>query len=250
VFGLGSSVGGTWVARATASSQAECRSSGGADQAAPSYPQIGRFISEDPIGLAGGTNHYAYVGNSPANATDPTGLFGAQLGGCLAGGALEGIVSWGTQRASGQKVSWGTVGKNFVIGCATGAIGGIWSRNWLSMRAINRSIVDPRTVRYTQDSVTHRFSGPGGHTITSTAGSLRSGNLDPWALPTVRLFERNGSLFSLDNRRLAAFQEAGVPMPFRMATSDEVASEAWKFTTTNDGRTVQYALFGLRKGMG
>src|SRR5207247_11056899 len=38
-------------------------------------PQIGRFISEDPIGLSGGINQFAYVGNSPQNATDPSGLY-------------------------------------------------------------------------------------------------------------------------------------------------------------------------------
>ena len=36
-------------------------------------PAIARFISEDPIGLAGGVNPYAYAGNDPVNATDPSG---------------------------------------------------------------------------------------------------------------------------------------------------------------------------------
>ncbi len=37
-------------------------------------PQLGRFISEDPIGLAGGINSFAYVGNNPVLYRDPGGL--------------------------------------------------------------------------------------------------------------------------------------------------------------------------------
>jgi RHS repeat-associated protein len=35
---------------------------------------IGRFISEDPIGLLGGINLYSYVGNNAVNFVDPLGL--------------------------------------------------------------------------------------------------------------------------------------------------------------------------------
>jgi len=38
-------------------------------------PKLGRFISEDPIGLAGGINQFAYVGNNPQNAKDPSGMY-------------------------------------------------------------------------------------------------------------------------------------------------------------------------------
>ena len=38
-------------------------------------PQIGRFISEDPIGFDGGANWYAYVSNDPVNLIDPSGLW-------------------------------------------------------------------------------------------------------------------------------------------------------------------------------
>jgi RHS repeat-associated protein len=37
-------------------------------------PQTGRFLSQDPIGLAGGVNLYAYAGNNPVAYSDPFGL--------------------------------------------------------------------------------------------------------------------------------------------------------------------------------
>ncbi|QSB16681.1 hypothetical protein JQS43_10590 [Natronosporangium hydrolyticum] len=53
------------------------------------HPQLGRFISEDPLGFAAGdTNLYAYVFNDPINHTDPHGLQAAAgIGACLATGA-------------------------------------------------------------------------------------------------------------------------------------------------------------------
>jgi RHS repeat-associated protein len=42
-------------------------------------PQLARFISEDPIGIEGGLNVFAYVNDDPANTTDPYGLCGYLL---------------------------------------------------------------------------------------------------------------------------------------------------------------------------
>ena len=42
-------------------------------------PQLGRFISRDPIGIAGGINLYSYVANNPLKYTDPTGMVGIYM---------------------------------------------------------------------------------------------------------------------------------------------------------------------------
>jgi RHS repeat-associated protein len=43
-------------------------------------PQVGRFLSEDPIGIRGGTNLYSFAGNDPVNGSDPYGLVSDDCG--------------------------------------------------------------------------------------------------------------------------------------------------------------------------
>ena len=50
-------------------------------------PGLGRFISEDPLGLSGGQiNTYIYVDNSPILYIDPFGLWSITLGGYVGAG--------------------------------------------------------------------------------------------------------------------------------------------------------------------
>jgi RHS repeat-associated protein len=53
-------------------------------------PDVGRFLSKDPSGMADGPNAYAYVGNNPVNWIDPSGLRGCKGRGCGSGGPPAG----------------------------------------------------------------------------------------------------------------------------------------------------------------
>jgi hypothetical protein len=117
-------------------------------------PQVGRFISEDPIGFAGGDiNLYGYVKNNPLGFRDPTGLacnpvlgaiLGAQVGvaigalsgagigalaggfaGVIAGGGGGTFVAPGVGTIGGGLVGGtGGVAAGAIIGTAAGGIAG------------------------------------------------------------------------------------------------------------------------------
>jgi RHS repeat-associated protein len=70
------SVTGTATTNSFAYSGRELDSTGLYFYRARYYNQsIGRFVSEDPLGFAGGINQYAYVADSPVNFSDPAGLY-------------------------------------------------------------------------------------------------------------------------------------------------------------------------------
>ncbi|WP_225642589.1 RHS repeat-associated core domain-containing protein [Streptomyces werraensis] len=90
------------------------------------HPETGRFISQDPIGAAGGPNLYQYALSSPTTYTDPSGNIPTVLAGCIAGAAWGGAEELAAQYLSGRKVTWGDVGWAALEGCATGALGGVF----------------------------------------------------------------------------------------------------------------------------
>lgn len=75
--------------------------------------------------------------------------------------------------------------------------------------------------------------------IDDLAQVISTGKANPEGISPVRLVLRNGKLFTLDNRRLEAFRRANMKIPYRMATADEIAEEAWKFTSKTGGETIR-----------
>jgi RHS repeat-associated protein len=115
------------------------------------HPTLQRFVSEDPLGFAGGINLHAYVGNAPTMYRDPLGLkpVGSGTGdgagdgpdgpdGCgPVVGVSVGVGATGTgpftpipNVAAGASASVGvnTAGQFFVTGQVTGTagVGGFW----------------------------------------------------------------------------------------------------------------------------
>ncbi|MDA8445179.1 RHS repeat-associated core domain-containing protein [Paracidovorax valerianellae] len=57
-------------------------------------PGLGKYVSQDPIGLAGGVNNYQYGNASPINNIDPTGLDAITTATSTLRGAGDGVASY------------------------------------------------------------------------------------------------------------------------------------------------------------
>jgi len=96
--------------------------------------------------------------------------------------------------------------------------------------------IDPKVIRFSQDSAGANFKPPYGSVDDFTAG-LRTGEINPATIDPIRIVERDSKIFTLDNRRLYGFQGADVPIPYQKL--DAIPKrELFKFTTTNDGTSI------------
>jgi hypothetical protein len=93
--------------------------------------------------------------------------------------------------------------------------------------------IDPSTIRFSQNTISENFGDrPTGS--LELAGRLKAGEVDPSSIPEIRIVVKGQGVFTLDNRRLSAFQEAEIEIPYRRLESIPLREER-KFTTTNDG---------------
>ncbi|WP_269465992.1 RHS repeat domain-containing protein [Burkholderia diffusa] len=110
--------------------------------------ETGRYVSQDPIGLLGGSNHYSYTDRDPINKIDPSGAFAFLIpvalfaGRALGGAAVDASVQLAKQKVFTGKVNWKC------LDVADMAISGAFSAILPGMSAsIGKSIRSVKAVR-------------------------------------------------------------------------------------------------------
>lgn len=97
--------------------------------------------------------------------------------------------------------------------------------------------MNPNKIRFSQNSVKSGFKDGTGSIDDLTRGLL-DGSISAKDVPAVRVVMRDGKLYTLDNRRLEAFKNAGKNITYELIDYDP-EKHARYFTTKNDGESVR-----------
>jgi hypothetical protein len=154
---------------------------------------------------------------------------------------LEGAGA-GAAKATGETAAGGAAGTEAKGGmaleeAATAAKGGTHYLTPSEFAELPRAgTIDPKVIRYSQDSAGSTFKPPYG-SVDDFVQGLHSGKIDPTTIDPIRIFEKDGKIFTLDNRRLYSYKQVDINIPYQKF--DAVPKrELFKFTTTNEGTSI------------
>jgi len=97
--------------------------------------------------------------------------------------------------------------------------------------------IDPNKIRFSQDSIKSEIAGT--QSLDGFVQDLKSGLATSGDLGPIRVVEKDGAFYTLDNRTLYAYQQAGVNVHYVKVDGPVPLGEDFKFTTTNGGASVQ-----------
>jgi filamentous hemagglutinin len=125
------------------------------------------------------------------------------------------------------------------IGTASGlALGGAAKLVGPATKSLE-GVFDTGTIKFTQDTLGRNINGiasfKDGRPIQGMIDKFKAAGRYTDDVAPIRVFERNGVIQTLDNRRLFAAHQAGVKARTVPATAKEVAKESFKFTNPGDG---------------
>lgn len=72
--------------------------------------------------------------------------------------------------------------------------------------------IDPSKVHFSQDSIGLDFKDSSKPNVDALANGLKDGSIDSKSIPPIKVTVIDGKIYTLDNRRLYAFQQAGMPI--------------------------------------
>lgn len=106
------------------------------------------------------------------------------------------------------------------------------------------TLVNPHLIRYSQSSAGHSFTDQ--RPLSQLVLELGQDCNKIFDVPVIRVYGRDGRIFTLDHRRLWAFREANRPIRAISASPEELLRELWKHTTKNEGESI--VIRGARGG--
>ncbi|MEO6315863.1 MAG: RHS repeat-associated core domain-containing protein [Chitinophagaceae bacterium] len=101
-------------------------------------------------------------------------------------------------------------------------------------RLAESGTINPQTIRFSQNNISANFTD--GSSVKSLIDQLKNG--DQISIAPIRIVEKNGNVFSLDNRRLYAYQQAKLDISY-IKLNQIPKKEFKKFTTVNNGTSIK-----------
>jgi hypothetical protein len=100
--------------------------------------------------------------------------------------------------------------------------------------------ISPWSIRSSQNTASWNFKPPYQDScIGDAAYQLREGQITPSQFGAVKLVEKDGMVWSVDNRRVITFRSAGLDIPYEKTTWDALSpAQKLHFTSTTNGESI------------